>query len=368
MVATTSRAWILRGARDLTLDEIELPDTPPDDGAVVRVEGCGLCGTDYEQYAGHLDALGLAVYPLVIGHEPLVRIERIAPAAAERWQVSEGDRVAVEIRAGCGVCRRCMAGEQILCARKLQYGFTPLSVGSGLWGGLAEYMVLRGNTVLHTIREDIPTEDALMFNPLSAGIEWAVLRGGVGLGDHVLILGAGQRGLACVAASVAAGAERIIVTGLASDRDKLELARRAGATDTLVVDPNDPDSLLDVIGADSVDRVVEVVPLATRPVLDAMEAVRPGGRIALGGLKGGREIPGFVSDTIVKKSIDVVGAFGATSEAYRLAVRAIERGRVDFTGWHTHTLPLADAEHAVQILGGEHPDERAPVHVTVLGR
>jgi threonine dehydrogenase-like Zn-dependent dehydrogenase len=302
-----------------------------------------------------------------MGHEPVVRIQEISPEAAEQWQVREGDRVAVEIRAGCGVCAHCMSGHQAVCPRKLQYGYTSLNVGNGLWGGLAEHMVLAGNTVLHKLPESLSSEDALMFNPMTHGFEWAVLTGQVGIGDDVLILGAGQRGLTCVIASVLAGANRIIVTGLESDREKLDLARRLGATDTIITDPDDPASVIDQIGTNCVDRVIDVVPGSTRAVVDAIQAVRPGGRVALGGLKGAREVAGFVSDDIIFKSIEVVGAYGASSKAYQLAVRAVASGRFDFSDWHTHTLKLADAKMAIQVLGGEVKTDRAPIHISVLG-
>lgn len=371
-MAKIAKAWVLRAPRSLAFEDVPVPDVIPSGAALARVEACGVCGSDYEQYAGNIRQTGGArgrvplPYPLIMGHEPVVRIERISADAAERWQVREGDRVAVEIRAGCGVCAYCMAGQQAVCARKLQYGYTSLNQGAGLWGGLAEYMVLAGNTVLHKLPEDLSSEDALMFNPMTHGFEWAVLTGRVGVGDDVLILGAGQRGLTCVMAAVIAGANRIIVTGLESDKQKLELARSLGATDTIVTDPTDPASVIDQIGTNCVDKVIEVVPGSTQAVNDAIQAVRPGGRVALGGLKGAREVKGFVSDDIIFKSIEVVGAYGASSKAYQLAVQAVTSGRYDFSAWHSHTMKLADAKSAIEVLGGELDTGRAPIHVSVV--
>src|SRR5256885_1829581 len=87
----------------------------------------------------------------------------------------------------------------------------------GIWGGYAEYVYLHPNAILHPIRGDIPAEVAVMFNPLGAGVRWTSDLGGVKLGDTVLILGAGQRGLASVIVARAAGAGTIIVTGLSRD-------------------------------------------------------------------------------------------------------------------------------------------------------
>ncbi|GAA1930938.1 zinc-binding dehydrogenase [Microbacterium aoyamense] len=356
-----------RAARDLAIEELELPELFPG-GAIAEVEANGICGSDFEQYVGHFDGTGIMRYPLVIGHEPLVRIQEVSPEAAERWQVAEGDRVAVEPHAGCGVCTYCMSGRQVLCPRKIQYGYVSLDVGSGLWGGLAEHMVLSGNTVLHKMPEDVSAEDALMFNPLSAGFEWGVLKGGIGIGDDVLIIGAGQRGLACVIAASMAGADRIMISGLEGDRDKLELAKALGATDTFITDPAEPTSLLDQTGTKVADKVIDVVPAATRPVLDAIQAVRVGGRVVLGGLKGARTVPDFVSDDLILKSIEVVGALGVSSRGYQLAIKAILSGRYDFAPWHTHTVSFADAEDGIKILGGEITTGAAPIHVSVVNK
>jgi threonine dehydrogenase-like Zn-dependent dehydrogenase len=302
---------------------------------------------------------------LVIGHEPVVRIERITPGARARWGVDVGDRVAIEPHVGCGVCAFCTSGRHVLCPVKVQYGYVPLSRGPGLWGSLADYMVLTGNTVMHRIPDSVSIEDALLFNPLGAGYEWAVSKGGVGVGDEVLIIGAGQRGLACILACAQVGARRIIVSGLAKDQPKLELAKALGATDVVITDPSDPDSLVEQVGIKSVDCVVDVTPAATQPVLDAIRAVRVGGTIVIGGIKGMRVVPGFVSDDLVFKSITMKGALGVGSKAYKLAVQAVVSGQYDFSAWHTHSLPLERAEDGIKILGGELGDGPAPIHVTV---
>jgi threonine dehydrogenase-like Zn-dependent dehydrogenase len=361
----TTRAWVQRAARSLSIEELPLPDGLNDGDATARVEASGICGTDYEQYLGLMDHTGRVTYPLIIGHEPVVRIEELTPAAKARWNVEVGDRVAVEPHVGCGVCAQCARGLQILCPRKLGYGFVPLSRSPGLWGSLAEHMLLTGNTVLHKMPDDLSVEDALLFNPLAAGFDWAVRRGGVGIGDDVLILGAGQRGLAAVIACVRAGANRVILSGLESDQKKLDLAERLGATDIVVVDPNEPSSLIDQIGSRVVDVAVEVVPVATQPIWDAIEAVRVGGKVVLGGIKGMKEIPNFVSDVILFKSLTIIGALSVSSMGYRQAIDVLLEGQIDFSEWHTHTLPFDRAEEGIRILGGEIDTGTPPLHITV---
>jgi threonine dehydrogenase-like Zn-dependent dehydrogenase len=93
-------------------------------------------------------------------------------------------------------------------------------------------------------------------------------------------------------------------------------------------------------------------------VLDAIDIVRPGGTIVLGGLKGAA-VPAFPSDKVVLRGITVIGARGVTAPAYRAALDLIESEQFPFERLRTHLFPLAEAERAIQVLAGEVPDEHA---------
>jgi len=334
--------------------ELEVPDIDAD-SAILRVEACGICGSDVEQY----DGLIPVKFPLIPGHEPLGIIERIGDKAARRWGVDVGDRVAVETLIRCGNCRDCVAGNYQLCRSRghmFGYAYVPLSHKPGLWGAYADYMYLDPNTLLHKVDKSVPIELAVMFNPLGAGFRWAVEAGEVGPGDTVLILGPGQRGLTSVIACRAAGAEKIIVTGLARDSAKLALAREFGADHTIDVDNEDVRvRVKELTGGRGVDVVVEVSANATEPVAESLHYVAPGGRIVLAGVKGFQAVPDFVSDLIVVKEIRLRGVLGVTSAAYRSAIRLIESGTVPLARMHTHDFPLERAEEAILTLAGRMP-------------
>src|SRR5215470_11975666 len=223
MAPRTTRAVVQTGPRRLELRELPVPDID-DDSGLLRIEACGICGSDAEQYAGVLPAQ----WPLIPGHEPLGIIERIGDRAARRWGVGVGDRVAVEVLIPCGRCRACIEGRYQVCrgrGRMFGYSYVPLSEPPGLWGAYADYMYLDPYSIVHRVRNDIPASIAVMFNPLGAGFRWAVEIPETRPGDTVLILGPGQRGLASVIAARAAGAGTIIVTGLGRDAPKLALAK-----------------------------------------------------------------------------------------------------------------------------------------------
>jgi threonine dehydrogenase-like Zn-dependent dehydrogenase len=363
-MADMIRAAVQTGPRQIELREFPRPVIGPDDGGLLRIEACGICGSDVEQYQGHLGQQSL---PMVPGHEPLGIIEEVSPRAAARWGVTPGDRVAVEILIPCRSCDLCLTGRYMSCRNRIgsHGGANPPERGLGLWGGFAEYIHLHPNAILHKVRGDIPAEIAVMFNPLGAGVRWACHLGGVGLGDTVLILGCGQRGLAAVLASRAAGAGTIIVTGLARDAGKLALAREFGADHTIDAETDDVVSRVrEITGGELADVALDLTPMAAQPVRDALNAVRWGGRVVLAGLKGGRPLE-LSTDLIINRALTVVGAFSVDSRGYNEAIRLIETGRFPLERMHTHTFGLQDIGLAIETLAGEVPGEDA-VHVAIV--
>ena len=228
-------------------------------------------------------------------------------------------------------------------------------------------MYLSPTSVLHRVDNSLPVELAAMFNSLGAGVRWACHLGEVRLGDTVLVLGAGQRGIGAVVAARAAGAGTVIITGLAADAHKLAVAREFGADHTIVVDGDAAENTVqrveEITDGEMADVALELTPLAAAPVSDALLAVRRGGRVVLAGLKGNREIP-LRTDVIINRALTVRGAFGVDSKGMADAIALIESRRFPLEKMHTHTFGLDDAALAIETLGGEVPGESA-IHVSV---
>ena len=232
------RAMVLHAPRSLELREFDYPRVQDDD-ALLRIEACGLCGTDHEQYSGHL-FFGFAFIP---GHESVGVIEAIGDEAARRWGVQAGDRVAVEVFQSCRSCDQCTRGNYRHCVRHGvgdSYGFIPTDRHPGLWGGYAQHQYLSPDTMVLTVPDGLDPVLATLFNPLGAGIRWGATVPGTGPGDVVAVLGPGIRGLCSLVAAREAGAAFVMVTGHgARDRSRLSVARRFGAD--LVVDTAEQD-------------------------------------------------------------------------------------------------------------------------------
>src|SRR5688572_6160692 len=223
------------------LREFDLPDIPAD-AALMKMEVAGVCGTDVSQYK-----LPLRGAPLIMGHENVGYLAKVGSTFAKHKGFKEGDLVFLEHYLPCGHCewdhmgeyRHCAATEWFYDPAAIRYGYTSIDTPPSLWGGFSQYLYLPLNAVLHDVPRGLTPEQAGIATPMSNGVQWAVMDGGVGYGSTVLVQGPGQQGLCCVMACKQAGADRIIVTGTSRDARRLDVARKLGADDTIDVEKED---------------------------------------------------------------------------------------------------------------------------------
>ncbi|MGW1213686.1 zinc-dependent alcohol dehydrogenase family protein [Streptomyces sp. NPDC002499] len=206
----------------------ELPDPrPAAHGVIVRVEATGLCRSDWHGWQGHDPDITL---PHVPGHELAGVIEETG-AGVHDWH--PGDRVTVPFVCACGTCAACTAGDQQVCERQTQPGFTH-------WGSFAEYVALD-----HADVNLVAVPDGLSFATAAAlGCRFAtafravVQQGRVAAGEWVAVHGCGGVGLSAVMIAAAAGA-RVVAVDVSPGA--LDLARKFGAAECVdagrTVDP-----------------------------------------------------------------------------------------------------------------------------------
>lgn len=362
----TSRAVVQVGPRKLELHRFPVPEIGDDD-AILRLELCGICGGDIEQYTGNLEVMGLTKGPTIPGHEPLGLIERIGERAAQRWNVSVGDRVAVEPLIPCGECEACLADDYTRCTgwgRVYSHGLIGVDTSPTLFGGYSEFMYLHPNSRVHKMSKSLPATVAGLFNPLAAGVRWGCYQSDLKAGDTVVVLGSGQRGLACVVAARAAHAGTIIVSDIARAAGKLELAREFGADATVVVDEEIlAERVAEVTGGRMADVVIDVSP-AISSVHDALAVIRKGGTIVLAGVKSGAVLPEFDPNILLWNSITLRGVLTVDSPAYREAIQMLERDGGRLARMHTATYGLDRVADAIKHLSGE-GDQPPAIHVAI---
>lgn len=363
---TKALAAVLESPKNLKFCEFDIPQVGEAD-AILRVEACGLCGTDYEQYLGHFSEWSGGL-PIIPGHEIMGYIDQIGPEAAKLWNVREGDRVAIEPIIPCGHCPDCVAGAYTRCQSDKGYGlYQNINNAPALWGGYSSHVYLHPGTMVHKLPSDIPTDIMTLFNPLSNAIRWIYEVGKVGLGSSVVIAGPGQRGLLAVAVAKRAGASQIIVTGTGADSERLAQARRMGATATINVAEEDPVTrVVELTGGALVDLVLDVSSGAVAPIVQGVDMVKRGGRIVLAGLKGKNPLDGFPIDKVVLREVELIGVLSAGWKSTEMAIEMIRADPELFAPLCSHSFPMSQVDHAVKILGREESDGCDAVHVTLM--
>jgi alcohol dehydrogenase len=363
--SASASAMVLRSPRRLERVMLPLPETGDDDG-VLRIEACGLCGTDHEQYSGHLRA-GFGFIP---GHEVVGVVERAGRTALGRWGVSLGDRVAVEVFMSCRECPACVAGTYRRCERHGladMYGFVDVAKPPGLWGGYATHLYLAPDALVLKVPEGLDPVIATLFNPVGAGVRWAAEVPGTGPGDVVAVLGPGIRGLSACAAATSAGADFVLVTGVGPrDLPRLSLAAQFGADLAVDVSVEDPVRALRTATGRLADVVVDVTANAPAAPGTALRLVRPGGTVVLAGTRGGSsEWPGFDPDLVVYKEVRLLGALGVDARSYGEALRVISSDRFPFADLPRQVGGFSGIEDLLQSMAGE-SGTSPPVHAVFV--
>lgn len=190
---------------------------PSPHGVVVRVEATGLCRSDWHGWQGHDPDITL---PHVPGHE-LAGVVEAAGDRVGRWR--PGDRVTVPFVCACGTCPACAAGDQQVCERQTQPGFTH-------WGSFAEYVALEHADVnLVAVPEELSSGTAAALGcRFATAFRAVVTQGRVAAGEWVAVHGCGGVGLSAVMIAASSGA-RVVAVDVSAGA--LDLARKSGAAE-----------------------------------------------------------------------------------------------------------------------------------------
>ena len=270
-----------------------------------------------------------------------------------RVGVDVGDRIALE-RHPCGTCPACLGGAYKRCTGTRGYGLKVKAVEPPfLWGGYATHAYLHPRALIHRL-PDIPTGVMALQGrsrtPCAGPARSAVPQSATAWSSAV----PGSTDCWC---SRRRSRRRANIVTARQGRRRLEVARELGATTTIDVDRDDPVAVVtEVTRGKLADLVVDVSSHATEPVGQAVDMVRPGGRIVLAGLKNNRAVLNFVSDKVVMKEIQLVGAFSAGWTAVETAIELIRTNAAELSVLATHAFSITEAQKAMQVLGREITD------------
>jgi L-iditol 2-dehydrogenase len=340
-VPDSMKAWVLGDPGELRLIEKPVP-VPKRAEVLVRIDAVAICATDLEIIWHGPPASIQGGMPFnknfTPGHEYMGTVAALGPGVDE-YRI--GQRVTVEIHAGCGQCKRCREGMYTACHN---YGLNYGDVDKGhrangftTDGGFCEYQVNNINTLV-AIPDAMSDEEATLVVTAGTAMYGLTELGGLVAGESVVVTGPGPIGLLGVAVAKALGAQPVILTGTRDNRLKIGLELGADH----VVNARQEDAVAAVRrlnGGKGVDYVVECS-AATSAVNDAVRMVNRGGRVCLAAFAH-EEVPVDVAH-IVRNNIYVYGIRGEGKSATHRAEAYMRQKRFDATKIHTHTFPLEE--------------------------
>lgn len=328
-------AAVYRGARSLRVEDVPVPEIGPGE-ILVRVDACGVCGTDIKKIEK-----GLLDPPRIFGHEIAGTVAAIGRGAAFR----EGERVVVHHHIPCRSCFYCKAGAFAQCPTYKKNGTTAGFEPAG--GGMAEYVramdwIAREGTI--RMPERVRAEEAVFVEPVNTCLK-AVRHAAIAKGETVLVVGQGPIGLILMQLARWAGA-----TAFASDTmaDRLEVSRRLGAAAAL-------DAGSDVVAethALTEGRGVDCVLLAAvgpRAFEQAVAAARPGGRIVVFSATSPGETAHVDLGLLCLSEKQILTSYSASVDVQDQAAQIVFGREINVRDLVTHRFPLSRAAEAVAL-------------------
>jgi L-iditol 2-dehydrogenase len=330
------KAAVLFGFDDIRVVEREVP-APGYAEALIRVEACGICGTDVK-----IISHGMPNQPpfgeFIIGHEYAGTVVALGDTVDE---FKVGDRIAVEIHKGCMRCKNCLMGDYTACLNygNLQKGHR--ANGFTANGGFAEYAVNHVNT-LAKLPDNISFDESTIITTAGSSIYGIDQAGGYIAGDTVAVLGPGPIGLMCVQACRALGAGRVILTGTREER--LELGKKLGADHIVNAKQEDPvDRVLKLTDGLGADLVLEAAG-GDDSLQQAIEMTRKGGKISILAFYK-KPITADIS-AAVRNRINLYTIRGEGRLNVHRALSLMAQGKLVAKDLITHTFPLEQINDA----------------------
>jgi L-iditol 2-dehydrogenase len=314
---------------EFTLEEVEVPEINKDQ-VLIKVEKCGICGSDMHTYHGKHP---FVKPPLVLGHEFAGTISKIGSEVGNQFKL--GQRVAVEPSIVCGECRNCRDGRYNICDH--------LSViGCLTDGAFTEYIAISGEKVV-PIEDTMSFEDGAMLEPLSVGIH-GVERGNIKAGNKVLVIGAGTIGLLLAQAAKAYGAE-VAIMDLIDYR--LELAKDLGVDKSINSKTQNLEEELNKFAPEGVDVIFECVG-NPHTIRKAIEIARKGIRIVVLGVVDEEVL--IPISIIQDRELELVGDLMFTRKDYEKAKDLITTKKINLKPLQTKTFPLTEVKTAFEYI------------------
>jgi L-iditol 2-dehydrogenase len=314
------------GPGHIELKEVEDPHPGP--GEVrIRVHVCGICGTDLHV----LHNTTINSPPVILGHEFTGVIDEVG---SKVHNFKPGDRVVAETTVeSCGSCYYCITGNHNICANRLGLGRT----GNGAF---ADYLILR-QEIVHHLPDSIDMTEGALLEPLACTVHAVSEAATIHASDTVLVMGPGAIGLCAMQVAKAEGA-RVIIAGLKSDQERLDIARSLGADHVITIGQDTLSTAVqELTNGTGVDVVIECSGAAAAVPM-ALEVLRRQGQYVQMGLSGKELSVSF--DMITNRELRLLGSVNSKWTSWERALLLLSEGKVSTKPLISAILPLTQWE------------------------
>lgn len=341
------KAWVLGDPDELKLIDKDVP-MPGRAEALVRIDAVAICATDLEVISYGTPAIFEGGAPFnknfTPGHEYMGTIAALGPGVDE-FEI--GDRVTVEIHAGCGQCKRCRMGMYTSCHN---YGLNYGDVNKGhrangftTNGGFAEYAINNINTMIK-VPDDMSDAEATLVVTAGTSMYGLTELGGLVAGESAVVIGPGPIGLLAVAVAKSLGAHPVVLVGTRENRNKIGLELGADVT----IDARNEDVLArvkEIVGPKGADYVIDCAGSETT-VNQAVHMTNRGGKVCLAAFP--KKPVEFDLGYLAVNNIYLYGIRGEGRSATHRAMAFMADKRFDATKVHTHTFAMQDLPEALR--------------------
>ncbi|HEY0793288.1 MAG TPA: zinc-dependent alcohol dehydrogenase family protein [Chthoniobacterales bacterium] len=322
------KAIIYDGPRQFSYRDTAEPTLEPDE-VLMRVDACGLCGTDLHIHEGHFSPR----FPLIPGHEFTGEIVETGTAVSE---FKSGQRIVANSNVACGACFYCLRGDRLLCDNLGAYGVT-------MNGGFAEYLKIKADRVF--VINNLTPRQAIMVEPTACAVHGMEVLA-VKPGSDVLLFGAGPTGQVLAQLLQCNGAARLLVA--APPGPKLDLMAKLAGCEVIPMDRKDPEKhrrRLTELSPRGFDYVVEATG-AVAVCEDALRFVRRRGTVMVYGVYDEKASVHFNPFDVFRRELTIKGSF-AQIDSFSRAVAYLENGKIKVDEIVTEEVPLPDYQRAL---------------------
>jgi L-iditol 2-dehydrogenase len=334
------KSLLLSRYNHLELADMPRPSAGPDE-VLVRVEACGICGSDVHGFDG---STGRRIPPIVMGHEAAGTVESVGEGVTK---YRKGDRVTFDSTVSCGDCDYCKCGQINLCDNREVIG---VSCGDyRRHGAFAEFVVVP-ERIVYPLPDDFDFNEAAMLEAVSVamhGVKLSDVKGG----DTALVIGAGMIGLLTLQAAKAAGCVRVFISDV--DETRLALAKQVGADEVLNATGEElVSAMMRLTENKGVDIALEAVG-RNETVAAAIDCARKGGTVTLiGNIMPEVKLP---LQKVVVKQLRLQGSCASSGE-YPEGIALIANGKIQVKPLITAVASLEEGPRWFERLHAHEPN------------